>query len=123
MDFTFLSNLTFLDLSNNPIKYPNELASQLSPLVKLNTIALTNLSIKSIDSNFFIHNTKLETIYLNDNNISTLSFNSLNSLRNLKTLDLSNNQITVHSLLLTIYFSFIFNPINWLKYFPGHFTI
>jgi hypothetical protein len=52
MDFTFLANIWTLMLGNNPHAYPNEIASQLKPLVNIGVIGLNNLSISSIDSNF-----------------------------------------------------------------------
>ena len=64
MDFTFLANLMQIDLSNNPHAYPNEIASNLKPLVNLISVRLNNLSISSIDSNYFKQNTKLQYITL-----------------------------------------------------------
>ena len=59
MNFTFLANLTFLDLSDNPHAYPYEIGGHMKPLVNLNEVWLNNLSISSIDSNFFKYNTNL----------------------------------------------------------------
>ena len=95
MDFTFLANLTYLDLSNNPHAYPNEIAGHMKPLVNLNTIVLSNLSILSIDSNFFKQNTKLINIDLSKNKISSISYDAFINLKGLTNLDLSNNQIGV----------------------------
>ena len=94
MDFTFLANLTYLDLSFNPHAYPNEIAGHMKPLVNLNNIVLNNLSISSIDSNFFKSNTKLKEISLGYNNISVLPFNTFSNLKDLEILYLPNNQIT-----------------------------
>ena len=93
MDFTFLSNLTYLDLSNNPHAYPNEIAGHMKPLVNLYYIGLSNLSILSIDSNFFKQNIKLNSIYLSKNKISNISYNAFINLKQLSSLDLSYNQI------------------------------
>ena len=95
MDFTFLANLTYLDLSNNPHAYPNEIAGHMKPLVNLNCIRLNNLSISSIDSNFFKQNTKLQYIELASNKISVLPYNTFSYLKNLSSIVLSGNQISV----------------------------
>ena len=95
MDFTFLANLTYLSLRNNPHAYPNEIAGHMKPLVNLNYISLSNLSINSIDSNFFKQNSKLYSIDLSMNKISVLPFNTFNQLKNLSNLIFSYNQISV----------------------------
>ena len=94
MDFTFLTNLIYLDLSNNPHAYPNEISSHMKHLINLNYIGLDNLSISSIDSNFFKYNTKLQNIYLSNNNISVLPFNTFSNLKSLDIIELSYNQIS-----------------------------
>lgn len=95
MDFTFLANIWILMLGNNPHAYPNEIPSQLKPLVNVAVIGLNNLSISSIDSNFFERNTKLGSIDLSYNNISTVPFNTFSSLKILNTIFLSSNKLTV----------------------------
>ena len=95
MDFTFLTNLTHLELSNNPHAYPNEIAGHLKPLVNLSYIGLRNLSILSINSNFFKQSSKFQYIDLSYNKISSLSFNTFNHLKGLVWLYLSYNQISV----------------------------
>ena len=118
MNFTFLANLTTLMLSYNPHAYPNEIPGHLKPLVKLQRVYLNNLSIISLDSNYFKNNIKLEEIYLERNimlnSIDNRTFVGLNKLRdiflsrcnlskiasgtfyfgNLKAVDLSENQIS-----------------------------
>ena len=95
MNFTFLANLTYLDLSNNPHAYPNEIAGHMKPLVNLETIKISNLSIFSIDSNFFKQNTKLQYIDLSNNQISVIPYNTFSHLKNLSYIELSGNQISV----------------------------
>ena len=73
MDFTFLANLTHLHLSNNPHAYPNEFAGHMKPLVSLEYMDFSNLSINSLDPNFFKTNTKLVWINLSQNKISSLN--------------------------------------------------
>ena len=94
MDLTFLANLTFLTLSNNPHAYPNEIAGHMKPLVNLYAVEISNLSINSIDSNFFKLNTNLHTIYLSNNKISVLPFNTFSHLKELNFLYLSFNEIS-----------------------------
>lgn len=94
IDFTFLANLTFLDLSYNPHAYPSEIAGHMKPLVNLNYILLNNLSINLIDSNFFKQNTKLENIGLSYNKISVLPYNTFTHLKNLSVIYLYDNQIS-----------------------------
>ena len=94
MDFTFLANVTDLDLSNNPHAYPNEISGHMKPLVNLVTVRLSNLSINTIDSNFFKYTTKLNYIYLDFNNISIISYNAFVYSKALEYLVLSNNQIS-----------------------------
>lgn len=95
MDFSFLTNLTDLFLNHNPHAYPSEIPSHLKYLVNLNHVELMNLSISSIDSNYFKQNTKLEGIYLGYNNISVVPFNTFSYLKNLSTINLISNQISV----------------------------
>ena len=95
MDFTFLANLTFLSLSNNPHAYPNEIAGHMKPLVNLVYIGLSNLSISTIDSDFFKQNTKLLGIVMSNNRISAIPYNTFSHLKDLEYLDLSFNQISV----------------------------
>ena len=95
MDFTFLANLTILDLSNNPHAYPNEIAGHMKPLVNLIDVRLNNLSISSIDSNFFKQNLNLYRIDLNKNKISVLPYNTFSHLISLTSLGLNYNQINV----------------------------
>ena len=96
MDFTFLAtNLTYLELSNNPHAYPNEIAGHMRPLVNLVQVFLNNLSISSIDSNFFKQNSNLFSIQLNHNKISTLPFNTFSHLKGLTVLELTYNRISV----------------------------
>jgi Leucine-rich repeat (LRR) protein len=64
MDFTFLANLTNLDLSYNPHAYPHEIPGHMKPLVKLRSVDLKSLNISLFDSNFFKNNTKLREINL-----------------------------------------------------------
>ena len=94
MDFTFLANLTELDLGNNPHAYPYEIAGHMKPLVNLVRVGLNNLSIDTVDSSYFKQNTKLQTIYLTNNKISILPFDVFTNLKSLYILDLSNNQIS-----------------------------
>ena len=63
MDFTFLANLKVLYLGYNPHDYPYEIPGHLKPLVNLESVDLTNLSISSLDSNYFKNNTKLKKLY------------------------------------------------------------
>lgn len=91
MDFTFLANLINIDLSNNPHAYPYEIAGHLKPLVNLTQALLSNLSISSIDADYFKYNRKLELIDLSRNNISRIDNSAFIGLDNLKTIDLSNN--------------------------------
>ena len=95
MDFTFLANLTYLNLGNNRHAYPNEIAGHMKPLVNLIYIALQNLSISSIDSSFFKQNTKLQYILLSNNKISVIPYNTFSHLKNLSSIELSGNQISV----------------------------
>ena len=95
MDFTFLANLTHLNLGSNPHAYPNEIAGHMKPLVNLVQIVLNNLSISSIDSNFFKQNIKLQYIDLSSNKINVLPYNTFSHLKNLSTLGFSGNQISV----------------------------
>ena len=94
MDFTFLANLTYLSLSNNPHAYPYEIAGHLKPLVKLTDVYLGNLSISSLDSNYFKSNTKLKKIFLADNKISSLDSKPFDGLNDLNTIWLNNNNLT-----------------------------
>ena len=95
MDFTFLANLTLLDLSNNPHAYPNEIAGHMKPLVNLFQVGLNNLSISSIDSNFFKQNIKLRYIYLSNNKIKVISYDAFVNLKALNEIDLSYNEISI----------------------------
>ena len=94
MDFTFLSGLTNLDLSNNPHAYPYEIAGHMKPLVNLSLVGLANLSISSIDSSFFEKNTELSVISLEYNNISVIPFNTFSNLKFLHSFNLTYNQIS-----------------------------
>ena len=96
MDFTYLTNLQELDLSNNPLSSPDEIASHLKILVNLTYINLGNLSISSIDSNYFENNSKLGTINLSNNKISVLPYDVFTNskAKYLSFVDLSNNQIS-----------------------------
>ena len=93
MDFTFLANLTSLYLNDNPHAYPNEIPGHMKPLVNLITVHLENLSISSIDSNFFKTNTKLKYVYLSKNNISRLDNRSFTWLNDIQTLYLNDNNL------------------------------
>lgn len=94
MDFTFLANLTYLDLSDNPHAYPNEISGHLKPLVNLNNVNLANLSISSIDSNFFKFNTKIMHVFLSRNKISRVENGSFIGLTDLITIALDSNNLT-----------------------------
>ena len=94
MDFTFLANLTFLDLSNNPHAYPNEISGHMKPLVNVIHLYLENLSINTIDSNFFKTNTKLQHVYLSYNKISSLDYRAFKGLNDLFTILLYYNNLT-----------------------------
>lgn len=91
IDFTLLSNLTWLALSNNPHAYSNEFPSYMKPLNNLITVYLSSLAISSIDSTFFKYNTKLQYIDLSQNNISKISWDTFSRLTNYVTILLSNN--------------------------------
>ena len=95
MDFSFLANLTFLDLSENPHAYPNEIPSHLKHLVYLNSVGLRNLSIRNIDSNYFKKNTNLRNIDLSKNKITTIAYDAFSHLKGLNVLALHINQISV----------------------------
>ena len=110
MDFTFLANLTKLDLSYNPHVYPNEISGHMKPLVKLQYVYFNNLSINTIDSNFFKTNTKLKDIYLYYNKISSLDSGAFKGLNDLDSVMLDGNNLTKilsgtfnNSILRTIY--------------------
>ena len=94
MDFTFLANLTQLDLYNNPHAYPYEISGHMKPLVKLERVDLRNLSINSIDSNFFKTNPDLKYIDLANNKISSLDIETFNGMTKLETLLLYSNNLT-----------------------------
>ena len=94
MNFTFLANLTELYLQNNPHAYPNEISGHMKPLVKLERVDLRNLSINSIDSNFFTTNTKLQYIDLSQNKINYLDSGAFNGLIDLYSIYLSYNSLT-----------------------------
>ena len=98
MDFTFLANLTNIELSHNPHAYPYEIAGHLKHLVKLRHVELANLSISSIDSNYFKNNTNLQHIDLSLNKISSLDNRTFNGLNDLENILLSNNNLTKISL-------------------------
>ena len=93
-DFTLLANLTHLKLSNNPHDFPNVIPGHLKSLVNLRSINIANLSINSIDSNFFKANTKLRCIFLSKNKISSLDNRSLIGLNDLVTVSLDYNKLT-----------------------------
>ena len=94
MDFTFLANLTQLDLYSNPHAYPNEFSGHMKPLVKLERIDFRNLSINKIDSTFFKTNTKLKRIDLSYNKISSLDSGAFDGLNDLNTILLNANNLT-----------------------------
>ena len=94
MDFTFLANLTELYLQNNPHAYPNEISGHMKPLVNLQKVDLGNLSINTIDSNFFKTNTKLQRIELSENKINYLDSGAFNGLIDLDTVYINNNNLT-----------------------------
>ena len=93
MDFTFLANLTRLDLSYNPHAYPYEIQGHLKPLVKLEYVWLANLSISSLDSNYFQYNSKLRYIDLAENDITSLSNKTFVGLTDIRTIVLTNNKV------------------------------
>ena len=94
MDFKFLANLKELYLSNNPHAYPYEIPGHLKPLANLQRVDLLNLSISSIDSNYFKNNTKLKTILLDQNKISSIDYRAFNHLKDLEYINLSYNNLT-----------------------------
>ena len=94
MNFTLLANLTHLYLSDNPHAYPNEISGHMKPLVNLEYLELKNLSINSIDTNFFKTNTKLLYINLSGNKLSSLDNQTFIGLLYLQNLCLSYNNLT-----------------------------
>ena len=94
MDFTFLANLTYLCLSDNPHAYPNEIPGHLKPLVKLRAVELANLNISTIDSNYFKNNINLHYIDLTRNKISSLDYRAFNHLKDLEMIYLHTNNLT-----------------------------
>ena len=94
MDFTFLANLTELYLQSNPHAYPNEISGHMKPLVNLQKVDLRNLSLYTIDANFFKTNTKLVRVELSDNILSKIEPGAFANLPNLQYVNLENNKLT-----------------------------
>lgn len=126
IDFSYLSSLTFLSLSSNPHAYPCEFPSHLKYLSNLINLKMRNLSISTIDSNYFINNTKLQSIDLSYNNIISMSWDSINRLGDLNYLDLTSNQLTnldnrTFSGLNNLYTLYLFGNRLW-RIAPGTFN-
>lgn len=90
--FEGVENLISLNLSNNHHLAPMP-SSLINTLTKLQVFDLSNVGLRTIQSELFSKSPNLRTIYLRNNKISELSDATFNNLRNLTTVDLSYNNI------------------------------
>lgn len=90
--FDGVENLVYLNLSNNHHLAPMP-SSIINPLTKLQSFDLSNVGLRTVQSDLFSKSPNLKTIFLRNNKISELADGTFSNLRNLTNVDLSFNNI------------------------------
>lgn len=90
--FEGIENVAYLNLSNNHHLAPMP-SSIISSLTKLQVFDLSNVGLRTVQSELFSKSPNLRSIYLRNNKINELADGTFNNLRNLTTVDLSFNNI------------------------------
>ena len=90
--FEGIENLAYLNLSNNHHLAPMP-SNVIGSLTSLQVLDISNVGLRTIQSEIFSKSPNLRSIYLKNNKISEIADGTFNNLRNLTTVDLSYNNI------------------------------
>lgn len=90
--FEGVENLVYLNLSNNHHFAPTP-SNIIGSLGKLQILDISNIGLRTVQSELFSKSPSLRAIYLKNNKLTEITDGTFNNLRNLTIVDLSNNNI------------------------------